>query len=1058
MFAFCIRLIRSWRCRVLRATRHPWVMVWCALAGSVAAADVSAQTCPASDPNQNYNCPIGPSYLLPSWGNVPWSLPQHYQDILSGDLDGDGKDELVGRDALGVHVWSFNTALGTWQPWLTTNGTGELVLPLTDAVGWDLPEYYTTLRLMNLPGRHGKVLAGRGASGLLLYGLTRGSGPVTAFPAGTWTQLAPGGPFANADCFSNLKCWDSAPYYQTIRFGDIDGEPGDEVIGWGGDGGVAFKWNGSEWVSLTGFPPGIDAAPYYPAIVLSRQFADVDGEPGQELLNWEQEGIRVHKFVPGPNGGAWTELALLAAFGVPSCIDSNGGSNPSCWSTLQTAPWSSGGAAVLMRFPKCNNIDGGMSGAQYNPTSRAWNMLFTAGPFDDCSGFTQPQYYETIQVARITGNALPELIGRGPDGILVYQWNGTSWVPLSTNVPALSDPLWASDPSYWQTIKTAMIDGTGRAALLARGQTGMRTWLYQNGTLARPVPYGNFAPFTGRQGTNFGALNGHLMLGSGTIRDTYTNPSIDNTSSALRGYIGTIVTIGKGCQDAVSSDPPQYQSCDTSAVTNAFNPEYTQVVNQIVKELWWAANVVDHFTTIQTMRGEFFTTENSEFPSLAGNLQLPQASGESGGANYLNLFASILKVIAALTGQPEVAAAGNAISAGVSVVPLFANPRQATFQHTYSQIQTQIASVQETMKSSNLAQKHHVLSDYALLGTVGQLVGSQVWTLDEDGYLSANRQAFTLWIYQTFLPLQWGLWEVTNCVNDLPYVTCTPPPSGPYLASYGSGGVNFSGLFPSQMPCTTYQGETTCSWTLPDPTTVNALFTPVSPQCTYMAGSGSAWVYAGTGKTACTLGVGTEIFNNEGGWNFQVSPLNVHDYALVLNATSSASSLNDLQLQPSVRLQGFAPFSVDIDLRTVQLRVNGLLREAGGSEELVKDIVGNEFVPIALQPQSRASAGLATFETPAGQTPHINAVVQVKPRRAIGFDISVDQAAVVDPQLCIGSPPTARLQVALQLSGGGLQAPVTFAQVQDWECVSDDRGTLRLLRTKGHPASVVFLP
>jgi len=136
------------------------------------------------------------------------------------------------------------------------NGTGELVLPLTDAVGWDLPEYYTTLRLMNLPGRHGKVLAGRGASGLLLYGLTRGSGPVTAFPAGTWTQLAPGGPFANADCFSNLKCWDSAPYYQTIRFGDIDGEPGDEVIGWGGDGGVAFKWNGSEWVSLTGFPPG----------------------------------------------------------------------------------------------------------------------------------------------------------------------------------------------------------------------------------------------------------------------------------------------------------------------------------------------------------------------------------------------------------------------------------------------------------------------------------------------------------------------------------------------------------------------------------------------------------------------------------------------------------------------------------------------------------------------------------------------------------------------------------------------------------------------------------
>jgi hypothetical protein len=186
--------------------------------------------------------------------------------------------------------------------------------------------------------------------------------------------------------------------------------------------------------------------------------------------------------------------------------------------------------------------------------------------------------------------------------------------------------------------------------------------------------------------------------------------------------------------------------------------------------------------------------------------------------------------------------------------------------------------------------------------------------------------------------------------------------------------------------------------------------------------------------------------------------LNVHDYALVLNATSSVSGLNDSQLQPSVRLQGFAPLSVDIDLRTVQLRVNGLLREAGGSEELVKDIVGNEFVPIALQPQVAGQRRFGHVRD-AGRTDTTHQCsCSVKPRRAIGFDISVDQAAVVDPQLCIGSPPTARLQVALQLSGGGLQAPVTFAQVEDWECVSDDRGTLRLLRTKGHPASVVFLP
>jgi hypothetical protein len=381
------------------------------------------------------------------------------------------------------------------------------------------------------------------------------------------------------------------------------------VTGWGGDGGVAFKWNGSAWVSLTGFLQGIDAASFDPAIALSRQFADVDGEPGQELLNWEAEGIRVHKFVPGPNGGAWTELALLDAFGAPPCSP-NGKPNPSCWSTLQTAPWGSGGAAVLMRFAACNNSGGGMAGARYNPTSRAWEMLFTGGPFDDCSGFTQPQYYQTIQFARLTGNALPEMIARGPGGILTFQWNGTSWAPLSTNAPALADSTWALDPSYWQTIGTANADGSGRAALVARGQAGMRTWLWQGATFARPLPYGGYPPFTGAEATAFAALNQFLGLARGTIRDTYADPGVDNTSSTLRGYVSQIVNARSACRNELAGNPPQYQTCDPLSGTT--NPAYTTRVNPIIKELWWAASVVDRFSTNQTMQNQLFTAARDD--------------------------------------------------------------------------------------------------------------------------------------------------------------------------------------------------------------------------------------------------------------------------------------------------------------------------------------------------------------------------------------------------------------------------------------------------------------
>jgi len=64
------------------------------------------------------------------------------------------------------------------------------------------------------------------------------------------------------------------------------------------------------------------------------------------------------------------------------------------------------------------------------------------------------------------------------------------------------------------------------------------------------------------------------------------------------------------------------------------------------------------------------------------------------------------------------------------------------------------------------AQKHHVLGDCALLGTVGQLVGSHVWTLEEEGYLSVSRYAFTSWVLQALLPAVWTEFDVVNCFDN----------------------------------------------------------------------------------------------------------------------------------------------------------------------------------------------------------------------------------------------------------------------------------------------------
>jgi hypothetical protein len=81
----------------------------------------------------------------------------------------------------------------------------------------------------------------------------------------------------------------------------------------------------------------------------------------------------------------------------------------------------------------------------YKLVNGQWQLVFQNGPF--ATGFDQPQYYETIQLADVNRDGTPELLGRDSGGVSVYQWQGSSWSQLVTDVPALADTPWASYPS-----------------------------------------------------------------------------------------------------------------------------------------------------------------------------------------------------------------------------------------------------------------------------------------------------------------------------------------------------------------------------------------------------------------------------------------------------------------------------------------------------------------------------------------------------------------------------------------------------------------------------------
>lgn len=1008
--------------------------------------------CPADNPDTNYNCPVGPPYAMPGWGNVPWSQPKYYQTIRTGDLDGDGRDELIGRDARGVQVWSFNVSLGVWQPWIASDGSGPMILPLSDAASWDLPQYYSTIRLATLVGVPGKkVLVARAGNGLNAWQVNPATSTVSPLPAGTWSQIAFGGAFADSGCFANGRCWSDPRYANTLMFADVDGESGDEAIAWGGDGIAVAKWTSSGWTALAGIPQAGDAASF-PAHPSSLRAGNLDGTAGKELLMWTvgtSGGIASYQYTSSASGGAWTALPTVVIDNLECDLD------PSCYSTLTAVPFGSGTDAVFIRMSGCSAGGGGMLGVRFNPTTKQWSTLTSGGPLDDCSGFTGVQYYETIRFAQITGNTLPELLARDSGGVIVYQWNGSGWSMVSpttpgANVPALANGVWDSDPSYYQSFRTATIDGSGRAAFIARGQAGVRTWLWQNGALARPLAFGNFPAFTGNQATAYSALNS-LVVGQGTIRDLYANPNVTNTQSSLAQYLSSIVSTGSGCTGKVSDNPPRYTSCPPLPGTQ--NPEYTQVVNQLIQELWWASFVVGYFDQIGIMQNALFQVEDNVFPDIVSNLQLSVGSGTAGAADYLGLFAGIASLIGDITGQPEIGVAADAIGLFNSALPFFQNPQKTSFQHTYDQMKSQIQSFQQVQQNLPLSQMHNVLSDYATLSTVGALTASQVWTFSPGGYLSYNRQAFTIWVYQAFMPIFWDLYEVTNCREQGPPVKCTAPPNGPYMGSYSPNGVNFTGLLLPGGSC----DFTSCTFQTPDPATASFIATPPSAECTFDSLAGTSWVYANTPNapvSSCSLGAAPAVFGNRDGWNFDVIQINVADAPLAIDQNSHASGIGTSRSR--LRLRGVTSLvSDDLDLRTTRLTLRRLLDEPYAGGELVGDSLGNGFVPIALLADRSSARYNATFITPRGYSPRTSVDVRLRSgKKELAFDIDVDDGLIMPPLRCRGTPPTTKLHVTLNIEGGGLLAPLTLSQVADWECTRDRNGKVKALRMFGNPTLV----
>ena len=152
-----------------------------------------------------------------------------------------------------------------------------------------------------------------------------------------------------------------------------------------------------------------------------------------------------------------------------------GWNQPQQYETIQLADIDGDGKAELI-----GRGSNGIEVCQWNDETHLWDAVSQAGPFADADGWTAPDHYSTIQLADIDGDDKAELIGRGSNGIEVYQWNvqANKWDTLSQGGPFAD---WTA-PEYYSTIQLADIDGDGKEELIGRGSNGLQTYHWNKGT------------------------------------------------------------------------------------------------------------------------------------------------------------------------------------------------------------------------------------------------------------------------------------------------------------------------------------------------------------------------------------------------------------------------------------------------------------------------------------------------------------------------------------------------------------------------------------------------
>lgn len=273
--------------------------------------------------------------------------------------------------------------------------------------------------------------------------------------------------------WTDAATWNELNHYATIRMGDVNGDGLADACIRSNDAFHCALSNGEGFEEMTIWRDGIsDAAGWSnPQYCQTIRLADVNGDGRDDLCArhstafscWLSDGAQFADQIDGPGWSDAVGFAVPHYYGTLRMGDINGdGMSDVCIR----------GAAGM----GCALSDG--AGFPTAITGPAWA---------DAQGFTAAPYWTTIRMADVNGDGLDDLCVRTSDDYRCHFSTGTGFEPGATVVAVLSNASGWDDPTNYESLRFADVNGDGAEDLCGRANAGLVCWAYDGDSFAQIV-------------------------------------------------------------------------------------------------------------------------------------------------------------------------------------------------------------------------------------------------------------------------------------------------------------------------------------------------------------------------------------------------------------------------------------------------------------------------------------------------------------------------------------------------------------------------------------------